>query len=193
MTSRTRLVGAVVNLGLRASMVGMTAAVVRAGPNDPRYRGKGIGSRMALVGLPSTLAIPALWLRWRGPYPVWMDNLYLSIVALDLAGNVFDLYDGYTHFDLIPHAHGGGAVTILAGWLLDVPMLSAIGVAQVGHILLEAQEYGSDVYLGTRNVRGTWDVFGDLLAGVVGSVAYAALYRSLIRGPGREPPSLLRG
>src|SRR4029453_13202728 len=122
-TNPTRLLGAAVNMGLRAGMVGMTAAVVRAGPNDPRYRDKGIGSRMALLGPPSTPALPALWVRRRGPYPVWMDNLYLSIAALDLAGNVLDLYDGYTHFDLIPHAHGGGAVTVLAGWLLEAPML----------------------------------------------------------------------
>jgi hypothetical protein len=59
--------------------------------------------------------------------------------------------------------------------LLDLPPLSAVGVAQLGHIGLEAQEYYSDVMFGLRNVRGTWDTVNDLLAGAVGSIAYAAM------------------
>ena len=174
----SRLLGVLINLALRAAIVAMTAAVLRAKPDDRRFAGKGIGPRVLMVGLPATLAVPTVWLARggpRGPYPVAVDSLYLSMCALDLAGNVFDLYDRYRHFDLIPHAHGAGAVTVAAAWAFDLPPLSAVGVAQVGHILLEAQEHASDVLFGTRNVRGTWDTAGDLLAGVVGSLAYAAL------------------
>jgi hypothetical protein len=183
-----RRLGGLVNLALRAAIVAMTAAVLRAKPDDRRFAGKGIGLRVLIVGLPATLAVPAIWGTRgarRGPYPVAVDSLYLSMYALDLAGNVFDLYDRYPHFDLIPHAHGAGAVTVAVAWAFDLPPLSAVGAAQVGHILLEAQEYASDVVFGTHNVRGTWDTIGDLTAGVVGSVAYAALFGRRWRSPTR--------
>ncbi|HEU0235217.1 MAG TPA: hypothetical protein VFR14_02125 [Candidatus Limnocylindrales bacterium] len=181
----TRLIGVLVNLSLRAAIATMTATVLRAPPDDRRFAGKGIGPRVLIVGLPATLAVPMIWAARgsrRGPYPVGVDTVYLSMYALDLAGNVLDLYDGYRHFDLLPHAHGAGAMTVFAAWALDIPPLSAVGVAQVGHVLLEAQEYYSDVLFGTRNVRGTWDTVGDLLAGVVGSLAYAALLSRSERG-----------
>jgi hypothetical protein len=120
-----------------------------------------------------------------------MDNLYLSMFALDLAGNVLDLYDGYRHFDLIPHAHGAGAMTVVVAWLFRLPVPAAISVVGIGHALLEAQEFGSDVVFGTRNVRGWWDTAGDLLAGAVGSVLYGAAYAWFVRDRGREPESLL--
>lgn len=173
-----RLLGVITNIALRAAIAAMTGEVLLAKPDDHRFAGKGLGPRVLIVGLPASLAVPSVWLargRARGPYPVGVDNLYLSMYALDLAGNVFDLYDRYRHFDLIPHAHGAGAMTVFAAWALDVPPLSGVAVAQVGHVLLEAQEYYSDVLFGTHNVRGTWDTVGDLLAGVVGSLAYAAL------------------
>jgi hypothetical protein len=106
---------------------------------------------------------------------VGSDNLYLSLFALDLAGNYFDLYDRYHYFDAIPHAHGTGAFTVAVAELLDLPPLSAVGVAQLGHIGLEAQEYYSDAWFGLKNVRGTWDTVNDLLAGAVGSLAYAII------------------
>ena len=148
-------------------------------PEDPRYRGKAIGSR-GLVIIPLSLVVPvkhaALRHRSRS-YPVWTDNLWLSIFALDLLGNHFDLYDRYRYFDALPHAHGTGAATVVVAQLGDLPALSAVGAAQVGHIALEAQEYYSDVLFGLRNVRGTWDTVNDLLAGAAGSLVYAWLLR----------------
>ena len=195
------MIGIVVNVGLRASMLAMLAAVIRAGRDDPRYAGKGIGIRFAAFGLPASLLVPALWLRARrlGPvadprddrYPAWMDDVWLSMLTLDLVGNVFDLYDRYTHFDLLPHAHGTGALTVTLAWLLRLPPGSAIALASVLHGLLEAQEYASDKAFGFRNVRGAWDVGGDLGAGAVGAVAYAVAYERLVRGAGREAASPL--
>lgn len=172
-----RLLGALVNLALRAGIVSVLADAM-ARPDDPRYRGKAIGTR-GMVMVPLSLVVPLVHVvRERGdarrPYPVWTDNLWLSIFALDLAGNHFDWYDRYRHFDAIPHAHGTGAATVVAAELLDLPPLSAVGLAQLGHILLEAQEYYSDVWFGLRNVRGTWDTVNDLLAGAGGSAGYAA-------------------
>jgi hypothetical protein len=167
--------------------------VLRASADDPRFAGKGIGLRSVLVVGAFSLAIPVLWaLRGRKrPYPIWMDDLYLSVFALDLGGNVLDLYDTYRHFDLIPHAHGTGAVTVLAAWLFGLPVLGATVAGTIGHILLETQEYIGDLYFGTRNVRGAWDVFGDLVAGAVGSLVYSVVYLRLVRHAGREPPSPL--
>jgi hypothetical protein len=177
-------------------MAAMLVEVLRAPPDDHRYVGKGLTPRFVAVGLPATLLIPAAWATRRAtgsgePYPTWMDNLFLSVFALDMAGNVLDLYDGYRHFDLIPHGHGGGAATVLIAWAFGQPMTTAIKASSVGHVLLEAQELGGDLAFGTRNVRGWWDVAGDLGAGIVGSLVYAAAYQALVRDRGREPAPLV--
>jgi hypothetical protein len=179
--SPMRLLGALVNVAIRWGMLAMLRHVSAAGSDDPRFSSKGIASRARLLVPLSQGTVPLLWLRRRGPYPFWMDDLYLSIVALDLAGNVLDLYDRYTHFDLIPHAHGSGAITVFFAWAVPAPMWSAVGMATVGHVVLEVQEYASDVLFGYRNVRGTWDVIGDLGAGIVGTAAYALPYYLLVR------------
>jgi hypothetical protein len=170
-----RAIGAACNVLLRAGIIAILAeALLRR--HDPRFEGKALGTR-GLVMIPLSLVVPLVhrWRPRRASYPVWTDNLWLSIFALDLAGNHFDLYDRYRYFDTIPHAHGTGAVTVVAADVLDLPPLSAVGVAQLAHIGLEAQEYYSDVAFGLRNVRGTWDTINDLLAGAAGSLAYAAL------------------
>lgn len=168
-----RAIAMLVNAFLRATIVAILGeALLR--PNDHRFAGKAIGTR-GLVMIPLSLLVPVVHAaRRRGRYPVWTDNLYLSIFALDLLGNHFDLYDRYRYFDAIPHAHGTGAATVVLGELLDLPPLSAVGLAQLAHIGLEAQEYYSDVWFGLHNVRGTWDTVNDLLAGAIGSAAYAA-------------------
>lgn len=187
-----RASGAGIGIALRAALALMLRAVRRAGDSDPRFAAKGIGTRATLVVPAVSLVVPILWLRdRRAPYPFWMDDLLLSIVALDLAGNVFDLYDRHAHFDLIPHAHGTGALTVLAAWALGLPMRSAIAGATAGHVLLEAQEWVSDVAFGYRNVRGWWDTVGDLAAGAVGAAVYGGLYSRLVRRAGLEPPPLV--
>jgi hypothetical protein len=172
-----RLIGYAANAGLRLLIIAILGEALRK-PDDPRYRGKAIGTR-GMVMVPLSLVVPVGHrLRHAArPYPVWTDNLWLSIFALDLAGNHFDLYDRFRYFDALPHFHGTGAATLVAAELADLPALSAVGAAQVGHVALEAQEYYSDVWFGLRNVRGAWDTVNDLLAGVAGSLAYAALLR----------------
>ena len=177
-----RAFGAACNVLLRAGIVAILVEALARG-RDPRFAGKAIGPR-GLVMIPLSLVVPLahrLAPRQRA-YPVWTDNLWLSIFALDLLGNHFGLYDRYRYFDAIPHAHGTGAATVVAAEILDLQPLSAVGLAQLGHIALEAQEYYSDVAFGLRNVRGTWDTVNDLLAGAIGSAAYAALLSRLRRG-----------
>lgn len=168
-----RALGVLVNAVLRGSIVAVLAeALLRR--DDHRFAGKAIGTR-GLVMVPLSLLVPVVHAaRGRRRYPIWTDNLYLSIFALDLLGNHFDLYDRYRYFDAVPHAHGTGAATVVLAELLDLPPLSAVGLAQLAHIGLEAQEYYSDVWFGLHNVRGTWDTVNDLLAGALGSAAYAA-------------------
>jgi hypothetical protein len=176
-----KLVAVAINIALRAGLVIFLAdAILNA--DDSRFAGKGIGSR-GLIILPISLVLPALYLtRRRGqPYPFWMDNLYLSIFTLDLGGNSFDLYNTYRHFDLLPHAHGTGAATVVFAWALRQPILSAVGLATVLHVALEAQEYYSDILFGLANVRGTWDVVNDLGVGVLGSALYGVGYIWLVR------------
>jgi hypothetical protein len=173
-----RILGYACNAGLRVFMLAILGEALRK-PDDPRYRGKAIGTR-GLVMVPLSLVVPTKHAVLRSgahPYPVWTDNLWLSIFALDLLGNHLDLYERYRYFDALPHAHGTGAATVVAAELADLPALSAVGAAQIGHIALEAQEYYSDVAFGLRNVRGPWDTVNDLLAGAAGSLVYAGLLR----------------
>jgi hypothetical protein len=192
----TRFLALIVNVVLRVSMLAMVTRVLRAAPDDHRFVGKGIDVRFTAVALPATMLVPAVWLaaRARGrehPYPAGVDALYVSLFALDLAGNVFDWYDSYLHFDLIPHAHGGGAIAVLFAWLFGMPVGDAVRWSIAGHALLEAQEIASDKVFGLRNVRGWWDVAGDMGAGVLGAVAYGTAYERLIRDAGREPATPL--
>jgi hypothetical protein len=169
------------NLGLRLVIVGVVVDALLH-PDDVRYAEKAIGTR-GLVLVAGSLLVPALQLTVRRGerYPLAVDNLYLSIFALDMAGNFADLYDRFELFDLVPHFHGTGAATVVLAVLLRQPLLAGIGLAQIVHIGLEAQEYYSDVVFGLRNVRGTWDVVNDLLVGAAGSLVYAGIAWLLLR------------
>jgi hypothetical protein len=186
MSMKRRVMGYALNGLLRASIGAFLLDALRH-PHDPRYEGKAIPLRNRLIVGSLSLAFPLLalaqrrrparhkrrsrGLRWRR-YPVWSDNLYLSIFWLDMAGNYFDLYDSYKHFDLIPHCHGSGALAAVLFNAFDLPPLAAFGVANGIHGLLEAQEICTDVFFGTRNVRGAWDSIGDLGAGLIGTSTY---------------------
>jgi hypothetical protein len=174
--------GSRVAVAARVVLLGLLARVLTAGPDDHRFRDKGIRERALLLVPAACLAGPVAWSLRRtmdrapGPYPGWADSLGLSIVALDLAGNVFDLYDRYLHFDLLPHGHGAGALTVLLAWTCDLPVRRAAVLATAGHVVLEAQEAASDAIWGFRNVRGWWDTAGDLGIGLVGTVTYGAAF-----------------
>ena len=192
---KRRVAGYAVSALLRASTGAFLIHALRH-PNDPRYEGKAIPLRNLLIVGSLSLAFPALALwqrrrprarrRWRR-YPVWSDNLYLSIYWLDMAGNYFDLYDRYKHFDLIPHCHGSGALAAVLYNAFDQPPLRAFSLANGLHGLLEAQEIFTDVFFGTRNVRGAWDSIGDLGAGLIGTSTYIIASQAL------RPGGLLAG
>lgn len=181
----------------------LLAHVHRAGGEDHRFQGKGIVERASLLVPATCVGMPIVWAAGNAarrvrrepltPYPWWMDDLLISIVALDLAGNVFDLYDRYDHFDLLPHGHGGGAILVVLAWAFRLPMGRAFALATAGHALLELQEWLSDVVYGFHNWNGPMDTLGDLGSGLVGSVVYGAAFEHLVRRAGLEPPSPLPG
>lgn len=180
---KRRVAGFAVNALLRASIAAFLADVLRH-PHDPRYEGKAIPIRNLLIVGSLSMLFPALNLRQRKHrpwkhYPVWSENLYLSIFWLDMAGNYFNLYDTYKHFDLIPHFHGTGAMagTLLTGF--DLSPLAAFAAANGVHAALEAQEYLTDVFFGTHNVRGAWDTEGDLGAGLLGTLIYVGAAQAI--------------
>jgi len=168
-------VGALLNFFLRATSAYFLAETLLK-PNDPRFAGKAISPRNLIFLGGLSLLFPALRLggRWRR-YPFALDNLYLSIFWLDMAGNSFNLYDTHFYFDLIPHFYGTGSAVVVIKRLLGLSTMSAVGLTNMLHILLEAQEYYTDVLFGTHNVRGVSDHVNDLLAGLAGTTVYGML------------------
>lgn len=182
------------NLAVRAAIIYWLAEAWVL-QDDPRFAGKAIPERNTVIVGSLSLLFPAIWhlrkLDWR-QYPVGLDILYLSIYAVDMAGNSFNLYDSYTYFDLIPHFHSPGALAVIVSvywirsrrpdalrrptreWLVETTIVAA-GVATMVHVVLEAQEYYTDVLAGTVNVGGVADTVNDLVVGLVGAFVYPPL------------------
>jgi hypothetical protein len=168
--------GVLANLGLRLAILFFTIdAIVNAG--DPRFAGKALGPRNVGILLGLSMLFPILHLvykRWKR-YPVWYDNLYLSIFWLDMAGNSLNLYNSVEWWDHIPHFHGPGALTMVLVGAFAMAPLAAAGFATMLHLLLEINEYYGDVLLGTHNVRGIADSINDLAFGLAGVLVYAII------------------
>lgn len=168
-------------------------------PDDPRFAGKAIPIRNLIIVVTLSLLFPIVFFlkkKWnRGPqfasklgyqkrYPFWLDNLYLSIFWLDMAGNSFNLYDTYFYFDLIPHFHGTGAIAGVLFGAFGLNFIASIGLANIIHMLLEAQEFYTDVLAKTHNVRGTFDTVNDLVVGLAGTIVYCLILLILAKRKG---------
>ena len=151
--------------------------------SDPRFAGKAIPVRNLLLVLISCLLFPFFYFlkkRWK-KYPVWFDNFYLSVFWLDMIGNSLNLYDTYFYFDLLPHFYGAGVFAAVLVGAFSMPLLSEIGLVNIGHVALEIQEFYSDYLFNLRNVRGAFDAINDLLVGILGAFLFTAVYLTLAK------------
>jgi hypothetical protein len=170
--------GVLFNIGLRVLILAFTVdALINAG--DPRFAGKALGPRNVGIMLGFSMLFPVVYLvarRWRR-YPFWFDDLYLSIFALDMAGNSLDLYNTVEWWDHVPHFHGPGALSMVLMGVFGLPALAAAGLATILHVVLECWEFYGDVLLGTHNVKGIWDSINDLSYGIAGMILYTVIFR----------------
>ena len=171
-----RTPGLLFNIGLRVAILAFTVdAIVNAG--DPRFAGKALGPRNVGILIGLSMLFPILhfiYKRWKR-YPVWYDDLYLSVFWLDMAGNTLNLYNSVEWWDHIPHFHGPGALAMVLVGAFAMAPLAAAGFATMLHLLLEVNEYYGDVLLGTHNVRGIADSMNDLSYGLVGVLVYTII------------------
>lgn len=172
----------ILNVLLRAHLAWFLFEVM-TNQDDPRFAGKAIPIRNLVIvgGMSMLFPVAHLVFRRWGRYPWGWDALYLSVYWLDMAGNSFDLYDSYKHFDLIPHFHGTGAFALVFERAFGLKAWPAFLVANGFHGALEAQEILTDVFFKTHNVCGWWDSAGDMIVGILGTLAYPALARRLRR------------
>jgi len=164
-----------------AEAIGVTASR----PEDRRFAGKGIAIRNALLIGGFSLLFPVLHRSSarRAGFPWTADTALLSIPALDMAGNSLDLYNRHGAFDSFAHFYGTAAAAALLALAMEgrakepalVRWLVAAGGTTFLHVLLEVQEYWTDVVFGTHNVEGIEDAEGDVLCGICGAVAGTAL------------------
>lgn len=167
------------DVGLRLAIL-IFAADTWLHPDDQRYEGKNLGGRSVFI-LALSLLFPFFYVARREwpRYPVWWDVLYLSVFAIDMAGNYFGIYLTNIHFDHIPHVHGPGALAIVLAAAFGFGAIAAAGLATILHTALEVNEFYSDVYAGTNNVRDLFDSMNDLTAGLLGVGIYLVLYYRL--------------
>ena len=172
--------GVLFNIALRVAILVFTVdALVNAA--DPRFAGKALGPRNVGIMLGFSMLFPVVYLvarRWRS-YPFWFDDLYLSIFALDMAGNSLDLYNTVPWWDHIPHFHGPGALSMVLMGVFGMGAVAAAGLATIFHVALECHEFYGDVLLGTHNVKDVWDTVNDLSYGLAGALLYTVVFRRL--------------
>lgn len=189
-------IGFIVNIFIRLLLVFFLIEVMLV-PDDPRFDGKAIPLRNLIVVGSLSMLFPLLWI-FRGRkkdagYPFLADNVYLSIFLVDMAGNSFNLYDGVRYFDVLAHFHGAGAFTAVMFMILRAKnfglkkaVILAMLIGTAAHVSLEAQEYLTDIYIGTHNVNGIGDTAHDLIAGFFGGLAYIYFVHTKIKDLKKE-------
>jgi hypothetical protein len=184
-----------VNLFIRLLILVFTVdALINAG--DQRFAGKALGPRNVGILLGLSLLFPLLQAvrgQWKR-YPMWFDNLYLSIFAVDMGGNTLNFYNTIEWWDHVPHFHGPGALAVVMMGAFGMRAIAAMGLTTMLHVWLEIEEFYGDVFLHTHNVNGVQDTVNDELYGLLGVLIYAFVFtRSLYLRRRKPQPGRGRG
>jgi hypothetical protein len=173
------------NLGLKALLLAMLAVSVAS--EAPHLEGKAMAARALTYPL-AVLAVPAGW--WAcgcpRPYPHGLDALIALPFAIDVAGNLANLYAG-SWFDRVAHLANWAILTTACGALLcrlPIGRLAAAGLAlgfgSVTHTLWELVEYVV-MSLGASGLQLTYgDTIGDLALSLAGSAVGAGLTATVV-------------
>jgi hypothetical protein len=120
-------------------------------PDEARFAGEAIPIRNLVIIGGLSGAFPVLY--WTRAVAALPGPAGQPVFVLFLARHDSQFVLPLQHFDPIPHFHGMGAVSLVLVAALGMHALSAVGVANVVHLLLEAHEYHTDLLFGTHNVR----------------------------------------
>ncbi|MEE2769424.1 MAG: hypothetical protein VX833_09445 [Actinomycetota bacterium] len=165
-------------------------------PNIPGVEGKGWPERC--IGYPfSALVIPIVWhLRGRrSNYPYLADGLLVSPFALDLFGNLVNLFDTVDVFDDALHFVNWTLLVAAFVLLLDGRQLQrwnvvllGVGFGAMAIIAWEAVEWVIQE-MGTAGLQLTYDdTVGDLVLSTVGGAVGAAVAsRAVSEFPKQSP------
>ena len=152
-------VGAIVNVLLRLAILAMTIDALVNGA-DARFAGKAPAPRDILISFGFAMLFPLFWkLRYQkrewSEYPWWLDDLYLSLFAFDMAGNSLGFYNQIgPAFNDVTHTYGNGALVIVLAGAFGFTTLEAMGLTTILHLILQVEEYYGDKLLGTHNIVG---------------------------------------
>jgi hypothetical protein len=149
----------------------------------PQLQGKAVPLRLVTYPLAALLVPFVWWLRGRPrPYPHDVDALLAAPFAIDLAGNVADLFDTVTWWDDANHFVNWGLLVAAAGRLLRRTPVSrrvaiglAVGFGAVTAMLWEFGEYLTFVQNSAERFTAYRDTMGDEALGLAGSVVGAVL------------------
>jgi hypothetical protein len=155
-----------------------------AAPDWPQFQGKAFEGRAVVY--PIALAIVPLgwWLiaRRRMSFPAAADVLIGLPFLIDMAGNALNLYDSIDWWDDANHLvnwalHTGGIAILLRGTMLPAAARFGIGLAWASTtaIAWELLEYVTFVPNSPEAATAYRDTLGDLLLGVLGGAAAAAM------------------
>lgn len=171
------------DLGLKVLLVALLLLAVIF-PDWEQFEGKAIGTRVLTYPL-SGLVVPAGWwlfLRSR-PFPVGPDIVVVLPFVIDTAGNAANLFDTVWWWDDAMHALNWGILTL--AFLLAVAPLKlcwwnalglATGFGATTAIAWETVEYFAFIRNSSELDTAYTDTLGDLVLGLSGSVAVAALF-----------------
>jgi hypothetical protein len=122
------------------------------------------------------------WLAGRPrPYPYALDMLLVSPFLVDVLGNVFDLYDAITWWDDLNHFVNWALLSLAIGQLVlrfGLPRIETfvivVGFGAFAAIVWELGEYVTFIRNSDELDTAYTDTLGDMLLGLMGSVAAAA-------------------